>query len=159
MGQDIVLQEYVRESKGRDVRVIVVGGRVVASMRRVAKAGEFRSNLHRGGRGDKVVLPRAYRSVAIRAAKAMGLEVAGVDMLEGKAGPKILEINSSPGLEGVERASGVDVAGAIITHAERYAVAHGRLSKRDLDQRLANVIHDERAPLSTRARARSGVPS
>src|SRR5215470_4595478 len=82
MGQDIVLQEYVRESKGRDVRVIVVGGRVVASMRRVAKPGEFRSNLHRGGKGDRVILPRTFRHVAIKATKVMGLEVAGVDMLE-----------------------------------------------------------------------------
>jgi ribosomal protein S6--L-glutamate ligase len=154
MGQDIVLQEYVRESKGRDIRVIVVGGRVVASMRRVAKAGEFRSNLHRGGRGDKVTLPRAYRSVAIRAAKAMGLEVAGVDMLEGKNGPKILEINSSPGLEGVERASGVDVAGAIIQHAERYAAEHRNISRRALDQRLLDVIQDERMPLARVSPAR-----
>src|SRR6478735_1316436 len=93
MGQDIVLQEYVRESKGRDIRAIVVGGRVVASMRRVAKPGEFRSNLHRGGKGDKVGLLQTYRLAAIRAAKVMGLEVAGVDMLEGKGGPRILEIN------------------------------------------------------------------
>jgi ribosomal protein S6--L-glutamate ligase len=163
MGQDIVLQEYVRESKGRDVRVIVVGGRVIAGMRRVAKAGEFRSNLHRGGRGDKVVLPRTYRSVAIRATKAMGLEVAGVDMLEGRSGPKILEINSSPGLEGVERASGVDVASAIISRAERYATEHGRLGKREIDRRLAEVIHDERMPLARtsppRTRSRTGAVS
>jgi ribosomal protein S6--L-glutamate ligase len=146
MGQDIVLQEYVRESKGRDIRVIVVGGRVVASMRRVAKPGEFRSNLHRGGKGNGVRLPRAHRSIAIRAVKAMGLEVAGVDMLEARSGPKILEINSSPGLEGVERASGVDVAGAIITYAEKYAAENGRISRRELEARIAEVIHDERMP-------------
>lgn len=146
MGQDIVLQEYVRESKGRDIRVIVVGGRVVASMRRVAKPGEFRSNLHRGGKGAGMRLPRAYRSVAIRAAKAMGLEVAGVDMLEGRSGPKILEINSSPGLEGIERATDVDVAGAIIAHAERYATEHGHIGRRAVEARLAEVIHDERMP-------------
>jgi ribosomal protein S6--L-glutamate ligase len=158
MGQDIVLQEYVRESKGRDVRVIVVGGKVVASMRRVAKPGEFRSNLHRGGKGDRFALPKAYRSVATRAAKAMGLEVAGVDMLEGKTGPKILEINSSPGLEGIEKASGVDVAGAVIQHAERYAAEHRHISKRALNQRILEVIADERMPLASirppRARAR-----
>jgi ribosomal protein S6--L-glutamate ligase len=148
MGQDIVLQEYVRESKGRDVRVIVVGGRVIASMRRVAKPGEFRSNLHRGGKGDRVVLPKSYRSVAIRAAKAMGLEVAGVDMLEGRGGPKILEINSSPGLEGIERASGVHVAVAIVTHAERYADAQKNMTKKALDQRILEVIADERMPLA-----------
>src|SRR6516225_8350687 len=128
MGQDIVLQEYIHESKGRDIRAIVVGGRVVASMRRVAKPGESRSNLHRGGKGDRISLGKSYRTVAIHAAKAMGLEVAGVDMLEGKGGPKILEINSSPGLEGIEKASGVDVAGAVIAHAERYAVKHRNIS-------------------------------
>ena len=148
MGQDIVLQEYVRESKGRDVRVIVVGGRVVASMRRVAKPGEFRSNLHRGGKGDKVSLAKNYRKVAIHAAKAMGLEVAGVDMLEGKSGPKILEINSSPGLEGIEKASGVNVAAAIVLHAERYAAAHKNLSRKALNQRILEVIQDERMPLA-----------
>jgi ribosomal protein S6--L-glutamate ligase len=144
MGQDIVLQEYVRESKGRDVRVIVVGGKVIAAMRRTAKPGEFRSNLHRGGKGGSVNLTRAYRSVAIKATKVMGLEVAGVDMLESKQGPRILEINSSPGLEGIERASGVNVAKALIEHAERYAKEHkgGRLG--DLHKRIAKVIHDER---------------
>jgi ribosomal protein S6--L-glutamate ligase len=146
MGQDIVLQEYVHESKGRDVRVFVVGGRVVASMRRVAKPGEFRSNLHRGGKGNGLRLPRAYRNIAIRATKAMGLEVAGVDMLEARGGPKILEINSSPGLEGIERATGVDVASAIIDYAERYAEAQRHVGKRALEARIAEVIHDERMP-------------
>ncbi|MRG95343.1 ATP-grasp domain-containing protein [Polyangium spumosum] len=146
MGQDIVLQEYVRESKGRDIRIIVVGGKVVAAMRRVAKKGEFRSNLHRGGKGDKVKLTPAYRNAAIRAVKVMGLEVAGVDMLESKKKPKILEINSSPGLEGVERASGIDVASAVIEHAEKYAATHGRISQREVDLRITSVIHDERTP-------------
>lgn len=119
MGQDIILQEYIAESKGRDYRAIVVGGRVVAAMRRQAKKGEFRSNLHRGGAGVSIDLPDAYRKAAIDAVRVMGLEVAGVDMLEGRDGPKILEINSSPGLEGIERTSGIDVAGAIVAHAER----------------------------------------
>jgi ribosomal protein S6--L-glutamate ligase len=119
MGQDIVLQEYIHESKGRDIRAIVVGKRVVATMRRTARAGEFRSNLHRGGLGIRVKLDRRYAGAAIAATQVMGLEVAGVDMLEGSQGPKILEINSSPGLEGIERASGVDVAGAIVAHAEK----------------------------------------
>ncbi len=159
MGQDIILQEYVRESKGRDIRAIVVGGRVVAAMRRVAKPGEFRSNLHRGGKGNKIVLPRAYRSVAVRAAKVMGLEVAGVDMLEAKSGPKILEINSSPGLEGVERASGVDVASAVVAHAERYAEQHRHITKKGIEQRLIDIIHDERlrsarAPKTTNGQRR-----
>ena len=119
MGQDIILQEYIAESRGRDLRAIVVGKRVIASMRRQAKSGEFRSNLHRGGLGVRVDLDPRYAQAAITAASVMGLEVAGVDMLESKNGPKILEINSSPGLEGIERTSGVDVAGAVIRHAER----------------------------------------
>jgi len=119
MGQDIVVQQYIAESKGRDVRAFVVGNRVVASMRRSAKAGEFRSNLHRGGAGHKVTLGKVYQRAAVAATKVMGLEVAGVDMLESNQGPKILEINSSPGLEGIERATGVDVADRILAHAER----------------------------------------
>jgi ribosomal protein S6--L-glutamate ligase len=113
-------------------------------MRRTAKPGEFRSNLHRGGKGARLSLPRSYRSAAIRAAKAMGLEVAGVDMLEGREGPRILEINSSPGLEGIERATGVDVASAIIDHAERYARDNRKITKRALEKRIGGVIDDER---------------
>jgi ribosomal protein S6--L-glutamate ligase len=139
MGQDIILQEYIAESKGRDYRAIVVGERVVAAMRRQAKAGEFRSNLHRGGLGVRVNMDKRYTHAAVSAARVMGLDVAGVDMLEGKDGPKILEINSSPGLEGIERTSGVDVAGQIIAHAERYlAKRTKRKKRRDL------VIEDER---------------
>ena len=131
MGQDIVLQQYIAEAKGRDLRVIVVGGRVVASMRRVAKPGEFRSNLHRGGRGKPVMPDPEYVEAALRAARAVGLEVAGVDLLETKSGPKILEVNSSPGFEGLERATGLDIAGAIIDRAlvlarERQATARSR---------------------------------
>jgi len=149
MGQDIILQEYIAESKGRDYRAIVVGGRVIAAMRRQAKKGEFRSNLHRGGHGVAVELDRRYRIAAIAATKVMGLEVAGVDMLEAKTGPKILEINSSPGLEGIERASGIDVAGAIIEQAEKYAERrkqrNGRPGTRD------SVMEDERRPRRLRA--------
>jgi len=130
MGQDIVLQEYVKESKGRDVRIIVVGGKVVASMKRIAQKGEFRANLHRGARGQAVTIPPQYRAIAIRAAGVMGLEVAGVDMLEGRKGPRILEINSSPGLEGIERTTGVDVAGAMVRHAEVFAKRRARSKKR-----------------------------
>src|SRR5262249_49428471 len=137
---------------------IVVGGRVVASMRRVAKPGEFRSNLHRGGKGDRVGLPRSYRNAAIRAAKVMGLEVAGVDMLEGRGGPRILEINSSPGLEGIERASQVDVASAIVAHAERYATIHRRISKKALESRIRDVIEYERKPRPNGSRQRGVLP-
>lgn len=141
MGQDIILQEYIAESRGRDLRAIVVGKRVIASMRRQAKSGEFRSNLHRGGLGMRVDLEPRYAQAAITAATVMGLEVAGVDMLESKSGPKILEINSSPGLEGIERTSGVDVAGAIIRHAER--VLARRKKKRNA--RDAALEHERRS--------------
>jgi ribosomal protein S6--L-glutamate ligase len=117
LGQDIVLQEFIAESRGRDIRALVVGERVVAAMRRRAKRGEFRSNLHRGGRGKAVKLSMAYRQAAVQAARIVGLEVAGVDMLETRDGPKVMEVNSSPGFEGLERATGVDIAGAIIDHA------------------------------------------
>ncbi|MDP9035575.1 MAG: RimK family alpha-L-glutamate ligase [Myxococcota bacterium] len=141
MGQDIVLQQYIAEAKGRDLRVLVVGGRVVASMRRQAKAGEFRSNLHRGGLGVRAALDEQCRRAAIAAARVMGLEVAGVDMLETRDGPKILEINSSPGLEGIERASGIDVAAAIVAHAERYLARRKRSKKSPLDEerRLSRI--------------------
>jgi ribosomal protein S6--L-glutamate ligase len=151
MGQDIILQQYIAEAKGRDLRAIVVGGRVVASMRRQAKAGEFRSNLHRGGLGVRAALPDEYRRAAIAATHVMALEVAGVDMLETREGPKILEINSSPGLEGVERASGIDVATAIIAHAERYLTRHGRRARRrttlDEERRLSRIRESSRPPI------------
>jgi len=117
LGQDIVLQEFIAESSGRDVRALVVGDRVVAAMRRRAKRGEFRSNLHRGGRGKAAKLSGAYLEAAITAARLVGLEVAGVDMLETREGPKVMEVNSSPGFEGLERATGIDIAGAIVDHA------------------------------------------
>jgi ribosomal protein S6--L-glutamate ligase len=143
MGQDIVLQQYIAEAKGRDIRAIVVGGRVVAAMRRQAKAGEFRSNLHRGGLGLRVALDPRYRRAAIAATAVMGLEMAGVDLLETREGPKILEINSSPGLEGIERASGVDVAGAIVRHAERFLAKrkHRKKSTLDEERRRSRVRH------------------
>lgn len=121
LGQDIILQEFVAESRGRDIRAIVVGNKVVAAMRRKAQRGEFRSNLHRGAEAEAIpdVDPR-YARAAIEACKVMGLEVAGVDMLETRGGPRLLEINSSPGLEGIERATRVDVATAVIRHGERF---------------------------------------
>lgn len=119
MGQEIVLQQYVRESEGRDIRALVIDGRVVAAMRRQARPGEFRSNLHRGGTGDALSLPPRYRHCAVKAARLAGLDVAGVDLLEGRDGPLVVEINSSPGLEGIEQATGIDVASAIVALAER----------------------------------------
>ena len=116
--QNVLIQSFVKESRGCDVRAFVVGDKVVAAMRRVAQGDEFRSNVHRGGRVEKFELPPEYERTALLAAQVMGLRVAGVDMLEGKDGPQLMEVNSSPGLEGIERASGVDVAGAIISHLE-----------------------------------------
>src|SRR5438132_3615024 len=121
LGQEILLQEFIAESRGRDVRALVVGDRVVGAMRREAKSGEFRSNLHRGGEGTPLELPPDYAHAAVRAARVLGLDVAGVDLLEAEAAPKVMEVNSSPGFEGLERATGLDIAGAIVDHAARLA--------------------------------------
>lgn len=114
--QNVLIQQFIAESKGRDIRALVVGDRVVAAMRRTAQGDEFRSNVHRGGSVEQVTLDSAYERTAVRAAQIMGLRVAGVDMLEGNDGPLVMEVNSSPGLEGIERATELDVAGAIIDH-------------------------------------------
>lgn len=116
--QQVLIQRFVKESKGRDIRALVVGDRVVAAMRRVAQGDEFRSNVHRGGTVERVDLDPAYEQVAVRAAQIMGLKVAGVDMLEGDDGPLVMEVNSSPGLEGIEMATKLDVAGAIIDYID-----------------------------------------
>ncbi|MEW6057076.1 MAG: RimK family alpha-L-glutamate ligase [Bdellovibrionota bacterium] len=119
LGQDVILQQYIAESAGRDVRAFVIGDKVVAAMRRQAKEGEFRSNIHRGGEGTPIDLKDQYKKLAVQAAKAMGLTVAGVDMLESLTGPKILEVNSSPGFEGIEAATGLNIAKMIIQHAKQ----------------------------------------
>jgi ribosomal protein S6--L-glutamate ligase len=123
LGQEILIQELIAESRGKDVRALVVGDRVVAAMRRTAREGEFRSNIHRGGEGQALDLPSAYAEAAVKAARVIGLEVAGVDMLESKDGPKIMEVNSSPGFEGLERVTGVDIAGLYVEHAAELARA------------------------------------
>src|SRR4051812_40425545 len=114
--QNVLIQSFVTESKGRDIRALVVGDRVVAAMRRRASGDEFRSNVHRGGTVEAVELSPEYEQAAVRSAQIMGLRVAGVDMLEGNDGPLVMEVNSSPGLEGIERATNLDVAGAIVDH-------------------------------------------
>ena len=114
--QQVLIQRFVKESKGKDIRALVVGDRVVAAMRRRAQGDEFRSNVHRGGSVEKVDLDPAYAEVAVRAAHIMGLRVAGVDMLEGDEGPLVMEVNSSPGLQGIEAATKLDVAGAIVDY-------------------------------------------
>ncbi len=118
---NILVQEYIQEAKGSDLRCFVIGERVVASMKRQAVEGEFRSNLHRGGTAEKVKLSPEERSTAVRAAKAMGLKVAGVDLLRSHHGPVVMEVNSSPGLEGIEKATEIDVPGKIIEFLEKNA--------------------------------------
>lgn len=130
--QNVLIQKFVAESKGRDVRAFVVGDQVVAAMRRVAQGQEFRSNVHRGGRTEVVELDDTYRETAVRAAQIMGLRVAGVDLLESKDGPQIMEVNSSPGLEGIERCTQLDIAGAIVD----YIAAQVDFAEIDLRQRL-----------------------
>jgi ribosomal protein S6--L-glutamate ligase len=117
----IIVQEFIKEAKGADIRAFVVDGEVVGAMKRQARDGEFRSNLHRGGYAEVVKLSRQERATAISAARKMGLGVAGVDMLPSKRGPLIIEVNSSPGLEGIEGATKVDIAGKIIRYLEKNA--------------------------------------
>jgi ribosomal protein S6--L-glutamate ligase len=118
---DILVQEFVKEAKGEDIRCLVVGGKVVAAMKRTGKEGEFRSNLHRGGSAEAIKISAEERATAIAAAKVMGLNMCGVDMLRSNHGPVVMEVNSSPGLEGVEKATGADVAGLIIEFIEKNA--------------------------------------
>lgn len=130
--QNVLIQRFVEESRGRDIRALVIGARVVAAMRRIAQGDEFRSNVHRGGRTEPVQLEPEYERTAIRAAQIMGLRVAGVDMLESNEGPLVMEVNSSPGLAGIEGATGIDVAGAIVDHIEEQVL----FPEVDLKQRL-----------------------
>ena len=130
--QNVLIQKFVSESRGTDIRAIVAGGKVVAAMRRVAQGDDFRSNVHRGGRVESVNIDERFERTAIRAAQIMGLNVAGVDMLEGKNGPLIMEVNSSPGLEGIERATSIDVAGAMVDCLEEQSL----FPEIDLRQRL-----------------------
>ncbi|SPH22917.1 Ribosomal protein S6--L-glutamate ligase [Ascidiaceihabitans donghaensis] len=118
---NILLQEFIKEAGGTDIRAIVVGGKVIAAMKRTGAAGDFRSNLHRGGSAQVIKLSPEERATAVRAAKSMGLNVCGVDMLRANHGPVVMEVNSSPGLEGVEKATGLDIAGKIIEYMEKHA--------------------------------------
>lgn len=118
---NILVQEFIKEAGGADIRCLVVGGRIIAAMKRQGAKGDFRSNLHRGGVAEQIKITAEERSTATRAAKIMGLNVCGVDLLRSKHGPVVMEINSSPGLEGVEKATGLDVAGEIIKFLEKNA--------------------------------------
>jgi ribosomal protein S6--L-glutamate ligase len=119
LNANILVQEFIKEAGGADIRCFVVGNKVVAAMKRQGPEGDFRSNLHRGGKAEKIKLTPEERSTAIRSAKAMGLRVAGVDLLRSNHGPVVMEVNSSPGLEGIEKASQVDVADKIIDFIEK----------------------------------------
>ena len=118
---NILVQEFIKEAGGEDIRVFVIGGKVVASMRRKGAEGDFRSNLHQGGSAAPVKITPEERSTAVRAAKALGLNVCGVDLLRANHGPVIMEVNSSPGIEGIEKATGKDIAGLIIEFLEKNA--------------------------------------
>lgn len=131
--QNVIVQKFVAESKGRDIRAFVVGDRVVAAMRRTAAGQEFRSNVHRGGTTESVTLDPEYERTAVRAAQILNLKVAGVDMLEGKDGPVIMEVNSSPGLEGIQKATGIDVAAEMI----KYIETQTQFGNFDVRERLA----------------------
>lgn len=130
--QDVLIQKFVAESRGKDIRAFVVGDRVVAAMRRVAQGQEFRSNVHRGGVAEAVDLSEEYRETAVRAAQILGLRIAGVDMLESSQGPQIMEVNSSPGLQGIESCTGLDIAGAVV----EYIAARVDFPDIDIRQRL-----------------------
>jgi ribosomal protein S6--L-glutamate ligase len=130
--QQVLLQKFVAESKGKDVRAFVIGDRVVAAIRRTAQGQEFRSNVHRGGKAEAIELEPAYAEAAVRAAQIMGLRICGVDMLESATGPQVMEVNSSPGLEGIERATGLDVAGAVVD----YIADRVKFPEIDIRQRL-----------------------
>jgi ribosomal protein S6--L-glutamate ligase len=121
---NILVQEYIKEAGGADIRCLVIGGKVVAAMKRQAQSGEFRSNLHRGGSASLIKITPAERATAIKAAKVMGLNVAGVDLLRSQRGPLVMEVNSSPGLAGIEEATGKDIAGLIIEFIEKTAKPH-----------------------------------
>jgi ribosomal protein S6--L-glutamate ligase len=121
---NIMVQEFIKESAGSDIRCLVVGDKVVAAMKRQGLPGEFRSNLHRGGNATLVKITPTERATAVKAAQVMGLGVAGVDILRSERGPLIMEVNSSPGLEGIENATGKDIAGLIVEHIEKNAKPH-----------------------------------
>jgi ribosomal protein S6--L-glutamate ligase len=121
LNSHILVQEFIQEAGGSDIRCLVLGGKVIAAMKRQAPEGDFRSNLHRGGRAELVKLSTEEHDIAIKAARAIGLNVCGVDILRSKRGPLVMEVNSSPGLEGIEKATGKDIAGMIIRFIEKHA--------------------------------------
>lgn len=123
LNANILIQEYIEEAKGADIRAFVIDGKVVGAIKRQGLEGEFRSNLHRGGSANPITLSKEEKTMAVKAAKALGLGIAGVDMLQSSKGPLILEVNSSPGLKGIEEATGLDIASKIIEYVEKHSAA------------------------------------
>jgi ribosomal protein S6--L-glutamate ligase len=121
LNANILVQEFIKEANGNDIRCFVIGDKVVAAMQRQAKAGEFRSNIHLGGKGMPIKITPAERAIAVRATKILGLNVAGVDIIRSNRGAMVLEVNSSPGLEGIEETTGIDIASKIIEFIEKNA--------------------------------------
>lgn len=121
LGQDVIIQQFLSERAGRDYRAFVIGNRVVAAMMRTAPEGDFRTNIHRGGEGKLVKLPKNYERTAVRACQVLGLQIAGVDIMESRRGGVVIEVNSSPGFEGIERATGLNIASRVIAHMRRAA--------------------------------------
>src|SRR6056297_343234 len=119
----VIVQEFIEEAKGADIRAFIINNKVVGAMKRQGKEGEFRSNLHQGGSGEIIKLSKNEREVALRASKAMGLSIAGVDLLQSKRGPLVLEVNSSPGLEGIEKSTGKNIAAEIIDYVEKKVIS------------------------------------
>lgn len=126
----VIVQEFVDEAKGEDIRAFVVDGKVVGAMKRKGKEGEFRSNIHRGGSTELIKLTKEQRQAALVATRSMGLAIAGVDMLESNRGPLVLEVNSSPGLEGIEKATQKDIAGKVISYVERQVIQNRKRSNK-----------------------------
>ncbi len=129
MDHNIIVQEFIKEAKAEDIRAFVIDGKVVGAMKRTGKEGEFRSNLHKGGTAEQITLTRKEKSTAIKAANALNLKIAGVDMLRSDRGPLVIEVNSSPGLEGIEHATGVDIASKIIEYIENNVGSSKRKKK------------------------------
>jgi ribosomal protein S6--L-glutamate ligase len=155
--EDVLIQQFMKESAGRDYRVFVVAGKIVATMLRTAPVGEFRSNIHRGGEGSPIALPASYRRTAIRAAEAFGLGVAGVDLMEGPNGAAILEVNSSPGFEGIEKATKQNIAAIIM----RYVATEARKRASRMRRRRAKKSPAKKkkpSRLSRRASSRGVSP-
>ena len=126
MNKKVLIQEFIPEAKGADLRIFIVDGKIVGAMKRQAQPGEFRSNLHRGGYSYEIDLTKEEENIAIKSAKILGVSIAGVDLLQSNKGPLVLEVNASPGLEGIEHTTQHDIAGDIITYLERATKEHRR---------------------------------